>query len=55
MLDVCGNGCYLRLNSFLHHTCNKKFFATTNIVNKGCFISNNVKYVIALELKNKIS
>ena len=32
-----------------------KFFARTKIVNDGCFISNQVKYAIALELKNKIS
>lgn len=37
------------------HSCNKKFFADTSIVNKGCFISNSVKYAIALDLKNKIS
>ena len=57
LLDVCGHGCILRLKKqrFLCHSCNKKFFATTPIVNKGCFISNNVKYAIALDLKNKIS
>ena len=57
LLDVCGHGCILRLKKqrFLCHSCNKKFFATTNIVNKGCFISNSVKYAIALDLKNKIS
>ena len=32
-----------------------KFFDKTNIVNDGCFISNQVKYAIALDLKNKIS
>ena len=37
------------------HSCNKKFFARTNIVDAGCFISNHVKYAIALDLKNKIS
>lgn len=37
------------------HSCNKKFFARTNIVDDGCFISNQVKYAIALDLKNKIS
>ena len=57
MLDVCNHGCILRLNKqrFLCHSCNKKFFARTKIVNDGCFISNQVKYAIALELKNKIS
>lgn len=57
LLDICGHGCILRLKKqrFLCHSCNKKFFATTNIVNEGCFISNQVKYAIALELKNKIS
>ena len=57
LLDVCGHGCILRLKKqrFLCHSCNKKFFATTPIVNKGCFISNSVKYAIALDLKHKIS
>ncbi len=57
MLDVCNHGCILRLNKqrFLCHSCHKKFFARTKIVNDGCFISNQVKYAIALELKNKIS
>lgn len=57
LLDVCGHGCILRLKKqrFLCHSCNKKFFAETSIVNKGCFISNSVKYAIALDLKNKIS
>jgi len=57
MLDVCGYGCILRLSKqrFLCHSCNKKFFAITNIVNNNSFISNQVKYAIALELKNKIS
>lgn len=57
MLDVCNHGCILRLKKqrFLCHSCNKKFFAKTKIVNDGCFISNSVKYAIALELKNKIS
>ena len=40
---------------YLCHNCNKKFFARTNIVDDECFISNQVKYAIALELKNKIS
>ena len=57
LLDVCGHGCILRLKKqrFLCHSCNKKFFAETSIVNKHCFISNSVKYAIALDLKNKIS
>ena len=57
MLDVCNHGCILRLKKqrFLCHLCNKKFFAKTKIVNDDCFISNQVKYAIALELKNKIS
>jgi len=51
------HGCILKLHKqrFLYHSCNKKFFARTKIVNDGCFISNQVKYAIALELKNKIS
>ena len=57
LLDICGHGCILKLykQRFLCHSCMKKFFATTNIVDKGCFISNSVKYAIALDLKNKIS
>lgn len=55
MLDVCNHGCILRLHKqrFLCHCCNKKFIAKTKIVNDGCFISNQVKYAIALELKKK--
>ena len=54
MLDICNHGYILRLKKqrFLYHSCNKKFFAKTKIVNDGCFISNSVKYAIALELKN---
>ena len=57
MLDVCNYGFILRLHKqrYLCHSCNKKFFARTNIVDDGCCISNQVKYAIALELKNKIS
>ena len=57
MLDICNYGCILRLHKqrFICHSCNKKFFATTKIVDDGCFISNQVKYAIAVELKNKIS
>ena len=42
MLDVCNHGCILRLHKqrFLCHSCNKKIFARTKIVNDGCFISN---------------
>ncbi len=31
------------------HSCNKKFFARTNIVDDGCFISNQFKYAIKLK------
>ncbi len=57
MLDACNYGVILRLHKqrFLCHHCHKKFFARTNIVNDGCFISNQVKYAVALDLKNKIS
>lgn len=57
MLDICNYGFILRLHKqrYLCHNCNKKFFARTNIVDDECFISNQVKYAIALELKNKIS
>lgn len=57
MLDISNYPSILRLHKqrFICHNCNKKFFARTNIVDDGCFISNQVKYAIALELKNKIS
>ena len=57
MLDICNHGFILRLKKqrFLCHQCNKKFFATTTLVNPNCTISNQVKHAIALELKNKIS
>ena len=57
MLDICNYGFILRLHKqrYLCHNCNKKFFARTNIVDDECFISNQVKYAIALELKNEIS
>ena len=57
MLDVSNFPSILGLHKqrYKCHSCNKKFFAKTNIVNNGCFISNQVKYAIALYLKNKIS
>lgn len=57
MLDIFNYPSILRLHKqrFICHNCNKKFFARTNIVDDGCFISNQVKYAIAIELKNKIS
>ena len=45
----------MHIQRYKCHSCNKKFFARTNIVDDGCFISNQVKYAIALDLKNKIS
>ena len=49
MLDICNHGCILSIKKqrFLCHSCNKKFFARTKLVNDGCFISNQVKYSIA--------
>jgi len=57
LLDVANYDCILRLNKqrYLCHSCNKKFFARTKLVDDFCFISNPVKYAIALNLKNKIS
>lgn len=57
LLDISNFPSILRLHKqrYKCHSCNKKFFADTSIVNKGCFISNSVKYAIALDLKNKIS
>ena len=57
LLDVANYGCVLRLHKqrYLCHSCNKKFFAKTKLVDDYSFISNPVKYAIALDLKNKIS
>lgn len=57
MLDVSNYPSILRLFKQRYRClcCHNKFFAMTNIVDEGCFISNQVKYAIALELKNKIS
>lgn len=57
VLNVVGYSCILRLHKqrFICHSCNNKFFAITKLVNEGSFISNQVKYAISLELKNKIS
>ena len=56
MLDVSNFPSILRLHKqrYKCHSCNKKFFAKTNIVNDGCFISNQVKYAIALDLKQEL-
>ena len=55
--DVSGYKAILRLHKqrYLCKHCHKAFTLTSNITNYGCFISNQVKYAIALELKNKIS
>lgn len=57
LLDVANYGCILRLHKqrYICHCCKKKFFARTKLVDDFCFISNPVKYAIALDLKNKIS
>ena len=57
LLDVSNFPSILRLHNQIYkcHSCNKKFFDKTNIVNDRCFISNQVEYSIALYLKNKIS
>ena len=57
VLDVSGYKTILRLHKqrYLCKHCNKAFTLKTNIVNYGCFISNNTKYSIAKSLANKIS
>ena len=57
VLDVSGYKTILRLHKqrYLCKHCNKAFTLKTNIVNYGCFISNNTKYSIAKSLASKIS
>ena len=45
----------LRKQRYLCKHCNKAFTLSTNIVNYGCFISNNTKYKIATDLVKKRS
>ena len=55
--DVSGFKSILRLHKqrYLCKHCNKAFTLTTNIVNYGCFISNNTKHKIACDLIKKRS
>ena len=55
--DVSGFKSILRLHKqrFLCKHCNKAFTLSTNIVNYGCFISNNTKHKIATDLAKKRS
>ena len=55
--DVSGFKTILRLHKqrYLCKHCNKAFTLTTNIVNYGCFISNNTKHKIACDLIKKRS
>lgn len=55
--DVSGFKTILRLHKqrYLCKHCNKAFTITTNIVNYGCFISNNTKHKIACDLIKKRS
>lgn len=55
--NVSGFKSILRLHKqrFLCKHCNKAFTLTSNIVNYGCFISNNTKHQIALDLTKKRS
>lgn len=45
----------LRKQRYLCKHCNKAFTLSTNIVDYGCFISNNTKYKIAIDLTKKRS
>ncbi|MBQ8892004.1 MAG: ISL3 family transposase [Bacilli bacterium] len=55
--DISGFKAILKLHKqrYLCKHCNKAFTLSTNIVNYGCFISNNTKYKIATELTKKRS
>lgn len=55
--DISGFKSILRLHKqrYLCKHCNKAFTLTTNIVNYGCFISNNTKHKIACDLVKKRS
>ena len=56
-MPISGFNALLKLNKqrYKCKNCNKTFIAKTNIVKKHCFISNNVKYGVALKASNKIS
>ena len=55
--NVSGFKTILRLHKqrYLCKHCNKAFTLSSNIVNYGCFISNNTKHQIALDLTKKRS
>jgi len=55
--DVSGYKSILKLHKqrYLCKHCNKAFTLSTNIVNFGCFISNNTKHKIACDLMRKRS
>lgn len=55
--DVSGFKTILKLHKqrYLCKHCNKAFTLSTNIVNYGCFISNNTKHKIASDLTKKRS
>lgn len=55
--NISGFKSILRLHKqrYLCKHCNKAFTLKSNIVNYGCFISNNTKYQIALDLTKKRS
>ena len=54
--DVLGYKSILRLHKqrYLCKHCNKAFTLTSNITNYGCFISNNTKHKIALDLTKNV-
>ena len=55
--DISGFKSLLKLHKqrYLCKHCNKAFTLSTNIVNYGCFISNNTKHKIATDLVKKRS
>lgn len=57
LLNTAGYKTILRLHKqrYLCKHCMKAFTLTTNVVNYGCFISNNTKYKIAEDLTKKRS
>jgi len=55
--DVVGYKSILRLHKqrYICKHCNKTFTLSSSITDYGCFISNNTKWKIASDLRNKIS
>lgn len=57
LMPISGFKALLKLNKqrYKCKNCNKTFIAKTDIVKKNCYISNNIKYGVALKASKKIS